>query len=115
MLVADLIHSCSNEKVAQAAVACIGGQFADRVRRVASKRGLAVGGFVAAVVRTFALRANEEARAALTTSVAGSDQPLLSGLRHVIEPALEDGALFFDDAGSSFCGMNPAWVSLSLH
>ncbi len=102
MLIADLIHSCSNEKVALAAVSCIGGQFADRVQRVASKKGLDAGRFVANVVRTFARRADDEARAALFTKVAGTDQPLLKGLRHVVEPALEDDALFFDDDPPGF-------------
>jgi hypothetical protein len=118
MLIADLIHSCSNEKVAQAAVACIGGHFADRVRRVAGRNGLNVGRFVAIVVRNFACRANDEARAALSTKVAGADQPLLNGLRHVVEPALEDSAFFFDDAASGFgagASIGANWISLGLH
>lgn len=97
MLVADLIHSCSNDKVAQAALACIGGRFADRVRAAAHEKGLNVGKFIAIVVRDFARRADAEAREALRESVSGDDQPLLKGLCAVLEPALEDGALFFDD------------------
>ncbi len=119
MLIADLIHSCSNEKVAQAAVACIGGQFADRVRHVAGKNGLNAGRFVAIVVRNFARRANDETRKALFRKIAGADQPLLHGLRHVVEPALEEGALFFDDETPGFCEgvrSNPARIGLSrLH
>lgn len=98
MLVADMIHSCSNDKVAQAAVACIGGPFRERVHAVARKNGLNAGRFVAIVVTHFAIRANGETRAALRAKIAGADQPLLLGLRHIVEPALESGAMFFDDA-----------------
>ena len=96
MLIADMIHSCSNDKVAQAAVSCIGGQFCERAHAVARRNGLNVGRFVAIVVRHFALRANDETHAALRVKIAGADQPLLLGLRHIVEPALEDGVLFFD-------------------
>jgi hypothetical protein len=97
MLVADLIHSCSNEKVAQAALMCIGDRFAERVRVAAKEKGMNVGRFVAVVVRDFARRADENVREALRERITGDDQPLLKGLRAVLEPALEDGALFVDD------------------
>lgn len=98
MLVTDMIHSCSNDKVAQAAVSCIGGQFCERAHVVARRNGLNVGRFVSIVVRRFALCANGETYAALRDKIAGDDQPLLLGLRHIVEPALEGGVLFFDDA-----------------
>lgn len=97
MLVTDLIHSCSNDKVAQAATFCIGGAFAERVRAVAQENGVSEGRFVAVIMRDFALRANDEARAELAREISGCDQPILHGLRHVVEAALEDGALFSDD------------------
>lgn len=97
MLVADLIHSCSNEMVAQAALSCIGGRFAERVRIAARQKGMSVGRFVAAVVRDFARRADGDVREALRERITGDDQPLLMGLRAVLEPALEDSALFVDD------------------
>lgn len=100
MLIADLIHSCSNDKVAQAALACIGGRFADRVRAVAHEKGMNVGRFVVVVVSDFARRADEAAREALREKVSGEDQPLLQGLRAVLEPALEDCPDFFDDEAS---------------
>ncbi|PWB82747.1 MAG: hypothetical protein C3F11_10260 [Methylocystaceae bacterium] len=102
MLVTDLIHSCSNDKVAQAAVTCIGGPFAERVRAAAGECGVSVGRFVAIVVRDFALRADDDTRGTLARRIAGSDQPILNGLRHVVEAALEDGAIFFDDGASDF-------------
>jgi hypothetical protein len=97
MLVSDLIHSCSNEMVAQAALKCIGGRFAERVRVAAQERGMSVGRFVAVIVRDFARRADDSLRDALRDRITGDDQPLLMGLRAVIEPALEDGAVFVED------------------
>lgn len=97
MLVTDLIHSCSNEMVAQAALTCIGGRFAERVRVTAQEKGMSVGRFVSVVVREFARRADDNVRDALRERITGDDQPLLKGLRAVLEPALEDGAVFVDD------------------
>lgn len=97
MLVTDLIHSCSNDKVAQAATFCIGGAFAERVRAAARESGVSEGRFVAVIVRDFALRANDETRARLARGIAGRDQPILDGLRRVVEAALEDSALFSDN------------------
>lgn len=89
MPVADMINSCSNDKVAQAAVACINGQFAERVRSAAHENELSVGRFVALVVRDYALCANDEAGVALREKMEGADQPILEGLRYVIERALK--------------------------
>jgi hypothetical protein len=97
MLITDLIHSCSNEKVAQAALMCIGGRFAERVREVAHGKGMNAGRFVTVVIRDFARRADDGVRESLREKISGSDQPLLNALRAVLEPVLEEGALFFDD------------------
>ena len=97
MLIADLIHSCSNEKVAQAALYCIGGRFVDRVRAAAHDKGMDVGRFGVVVVNDFSRRADAIARESLREKISGADQPLLAALRTVLEPALEDGVVFFDD------------------
>lgn len=97
MLVSDLIHSCSNEMVAQAALMSIGGRFAERVRIAAQEKGVSVGRFVVAVVRDFAGQADESVKEALRERIIGDDQPLLTGLRALIESALEDGALSFEN------------------
>jgi hypothetical protein len=97
MLVADLIHSCSNEKVAQAALASIGGRFADRVCAAAREKGVSVGKFVAIIVSDYARRADDAMREALRERITGEDQPLLHGLRAVLETALEEGALFMNE------------------
>ncbi len=90
MLIGDMLHSCSHEAVAKAAVACIGDRFADRVRAAGRRRGVGVGSFVAGVVREYARRASESDLARLRRSIAGTDQPILVALRCVVEQALQD-------------------------
>jgi len=100
MLIADMIHSCSNDKVAQAAVASIGGRFAERVHDAAARSGVNAGRFVSLVVRNFARRADEQTLTVLSGQMAGSDQPLLRGLVRVVEQSLDDGnasVVDFDD------------------
>lgn len=96
MVIVDLINSCSNDKVAQAALACIGGGFAERVRVAAREKGVTVGKFVAMAVREFASRSDEAAQEALRAKVVRDDQPLLRGLREVLETALERDPFFLD-------------------
>jgi hypothetical protein len=96
MVILDLINSCSNDKVAQAALSCIGGHFAERVRVVAGEKGLSVGKFVVLAVRDFASRSDEAAQEALRVKVVRDDQPLLRGLREVLEAALERDPFFLD-------------------
>lgn len=96
MLIADLIHSCSNDRVAQAALACIGGGFADRVRAMAQEKGVSVGRFVVFVVSDFARGADEATHEALRSKIVGDDQPLLKGLREVLEAALAREPAFLE-------------------
>ncbi len=102
MVIADMIHSCSNAHVAQAAVFCIGGAFAERVGAVARERGMEVGGFVAVTVQEFARRADGEAMRALSREIAGADQPILRGLARLLEPAI--GAEVCADAEAKLGG-----------
>ena len=90
MLMDDIFHSCTHEKVAQAAVACIGGAFADRVRHVASVRGVTPGAFAASAVRRFDRNASGDARDILRRALRGTDQPILQGLRLILEPSLDE-------------------------
>ena len=88
MVIADMIHSCSNAHVAKAAVSCIGGVFAERVAAAARERGMETGGFVAVLIQDFARAADREAMQALSRHIAGADQPILQGLARVLESAL---------------------------
>ncbi len=84
MLVSDLLHSCANEGVAEAAVASIGGALAARLRAEAGERGMSVGALVSSLVRAFAREASERDWRHLATAVRGQDLPVLSGLDVIV-------------------------------
>src|SRR6202047_1553110 len=52
-LIAEIIHTCSHEKVAQAAVASMGSGFAGKVGVTAGANGLSIGAFTARAGREF--------------------------------------------------------------
>jgi len=114
MLIADMIHSCSNANVAGAAVACIGGNFADRVACAADRKGVDVGHFVSLVVRDFARASTPEAIGALAHELAGADQPILQGIVQLVEPALGADALIVDDRNFDFATAFPAGLGGAL-
>ena len=93
MLIADLIHSCSNEKVAEAALCCLGGRFAENVNVAAREKGMSAGAFVVGVIRDFARHADTPTRESLREKIVSDDQPLLEGLRTLLEGALRESLM----------------------
>jgi hypothetical protein len=85
----EIIHTCSNEKVAQAAVASIGFAFALRVKHAADTYGLSIGAFGARVVREFGRVADEHERGAVLSAMERSQHLVLCGLRAILERKLE--------------------------
>ncbi|UDL95328.1 hypothetical protein LGH83_03625 [Lichenihabitans sp. PAMC28606] len=85
MLVSDLLHSCANEGVAEAAVASIGGSFAAEIEAEAVHAGVGVGALTASHVRSFARRAGERDWRDLVDALRGQDFPLLHGLQVILE------------------------------
>ncbi len=98
MLITDLIHSCSNEKVAEAALCCLRGRFAENVNVAAREKGMSAGAFVVDVIRDFARQADAPTRESLREKIVSDDQPLLEGLRTLLEGALRE-SLMPGDAG----------------
>ena len=93
MIVREIVRTCSNPHVARAAVASIGGDFARRVSRDAEKRNLTSGLFAAGLVRRFSRGAGARDWEGVDEATRGADQPILSGLRYILERgALEYGA-----------------------
>ncbi len=84
MLVSDLLHSCANEGVAEAAVASIGGSVASTMQAEAQERGVSVGFLAAGFVRSFAREATERDWRDLVEAVRNQDAPVLSGLRVIL-------------------------------
>src|ERR1700729_2621144 len=103
VIVREILRTCSNPHVARAAVASIGGVFAQRVSREAAKRTLSSGLFAAGLVRRFSRRAGERDWEGVGEATRGADQPILSGLRYILERGVE---LEEDDA-------DPEWAWLA--
>ncbi len=91
MSIEEIVHTCSNEKVAQAAVASLGFDFASRVRTKAESHGMTLGAFVARIVREFGDAADAGERRAVHRAMDRADQPILSGLRSILEWRLRAG------------------------
>lgn len=84
----EIVHTCSNEKVAQAALASLGFAFAMRVRNEAECHGVSAGAFVACLVREFGHAADTSERRAIQKSMERADQPILVGLRAILQSRL---------------------------
>ena len=88
MLSREIIQSCSNEKVASAALASIGGFFAARVEAIADNAGMESGALAARAVRYFGEKAGAAEWDDLRCALVGQDLPVLTGLRHILEFSL---------------------------
>ena len=89
MIVREIVRTCSNPHVARAAVASIGGDFARRFTRDAAKRNLTSGLFAAGLVRRFSRQAAARDWEGVGEATRGADQPILSGLRYILERGVE--------------------------
>ena len=89
MIVREIVQTCSNPHVARAAVASIGGDFARRFTHDAAKRNLSSGLFAAGLVRRFSRQAGERDWEGVGEATRGADQPILSGLRYILERGVE--------------------------
>ena len=92
MSIDEIVHTCSNEYVARAAVASIGFSFVLRVKAAADLVGVSVGTFTARAVRTFANEALANERREVLRAMFRSDQPILRGLEAILERELEDAS-----------------------
>jgi len=90
MIYREIVHTCSNSEVARAAVDSIGGEFAQRFAADASQRDLSSGAWAAKLVRDFAHRADEVDWHRVVAATHGSDQPILTGLRYILERGVKD-------------------------
>jgi len=92
MIYREIVHTCSNSEVARAAVKSIGGDFARDFAAEASRRELPSGVWAASLVREFADKADEVELQSVVAATHGSDQPILSGLRYILERGVRDSA-----------------------
>ncbi len=104
MVVREIVLTCSNPHVARAAVASIGGDFARRFSRDAAERNLSSGVFAAWLVRRFSRQAGNGDWEGVDEATRGADQPVLSGLRYILERGAE---LDEDDSDLAECWRSP--------
>ena len=88
MVVDEIFRTCSNPHLARAALASIGGDFAINFAHKASRSNNAPGVHAALIVRAFADAASPVDRAGVWNAARGSQQPILSGLRHILTHAI---------------------------
>ena len=92
MSIDEIVHTCSNENVARAAVASIGLSFVCRVKSAADLVGVSVGTFTARAVRSFAADAPASEKREVLRAMLRTDQPILRGLEVILERELEDSS-----------------------
>ena len=114
MLIGDILHSCVNESVAEAAVLSIGGDFSERLRTLACRCDLTVGALVGRIVRRFALGATERDWRFVTSAMDGEDLPLLCGLKALIDTMMRnpDMARYLATLASETGPGGPVWTVL---
>ena len=88
MLIGDILNSCVNPSVAEAAVTSIGGDFAERLGVLSKRCNLSVGELVGRIVHRFAFGAAERDWRFVTLAMNGKDQPLLCGLKAIIDTTM---------------------------
>jgi hypothetical protein len=88
MQVREVLRSCAHEKVAEAALASIGGGFFEKVADRAKACQLGVGAYVARSVVAFDAAASQETRRRIEARMARADQPVLHGLQLILEQAV---------------------------
>jgi hypothetical protein len=108
MIVREIVRTRSNPHIARAAVVSIGGDFARHFSRDAAKRNLPSGIFAAGLVRRFSRQAGVRDWEGVDEATRGADQPILSGLRYILERGAE---LDEDDADPEWGWLAPTSLS----
>jgi hypothetical protein len=92
MIYREIVHTCSNSYVADAAVISIGGDVARALADDASRHAMSRGAYAAKLVRDFAAGADDKAERGVIAAAHATDQPILSGLRYILERGIGLGA-----------------------
>jgi len=95
MVAREIVHTCANVHVARAALASIGGDLAARIRDRACSANLTGGALVAHLVKDFKRLADHEEWDGVDLAAQGADQPILSGLRYILDNRLERTVGFY--------------------
>lgn len=97
MLIEEIVRSCSNDRVAQAAVSSIGRNFLAEVRDRASAYEMSVGAFTALSVDRFRRHGDEGELRSVIEAMRGSQEPILAGLHRILCIMLASGGLHAEE------------------
>jgi hypothetical protein len=84
MIYREIVHTCSNSYVADAALISIGGDIAQAVASDANRHAMSRGAYAAKLVREFASHTDDGDQRGVLAAAQGSQQPILSGLRYIL-------------------------------
>ena len=84
MLIEEIVRSCANDRVAQAAVASIGRSFLAEVTDRATAYDMSVGSFTALSVDRFRRHGDEGELRSVAEAMRGSQEPVLAGLHRIL-------------------------------
>ncbi len=87
----NVVHACSNDHVAHAAVFSIGGDFVIRLASEARRNSLGCGSFAARLVRDFERTADDTQWGAANAATRG-ELPLLACLQFILDRQLDKTA-----------------------
>ena len=110
MILREIVHTCSNAHVARAALASIGGDFAQQFAAKASRRNVSAGVLAAHMVKEFSIKAVDEEWEGVDEAVRGADQPILSGLRYILSLGLRNKK---NPSGFSEDDCSTPWIHLA--
>ncbi len=92
MIYYEIVHTCSNSYVADAAVLSIGGEIARTIANDANRHDMSRGAYAAKLVRDFASHADDGDERGVIAAAHRSEQPILSGLRYILERGVRPDA-----------------------
>jgi hypothetical protein len=92
MIYHEIVHTCSNSYVADAAVLSIGGDIARVITHDANRHDMSRGAYAAKLVREFASHADDGDERCVVAAAHRSEQPILSGLRYILEQGVRPEA-----------------------
>ena len=84
MLIEEILRTCTNRKVANAAVLSIGQRFSAEIERLADSEGTSVGDYVAETVLQFARSGDEAKMRSVACAMERSQEPILAGLHRLL-------------------------------
>jgi hypothetical protein len=84
MLIQEIVRSCLNESVAEAAVVSIGRSFSSKIAEVAAAYGMNIGAFTALSVDRFARHGDEGELRSVLAAMNASQEPVLAGLHRIL-------------------------------